>query len=44
MHKRTGIRTLNDTVYALRDINKDEEIIIIYIGALKNRKAWRKAL
>jgi SET domain-containing protein len=32
------------TVYALRDINKGEEITITYIGALKNRKARRKAL
>jgi SET domain-containing protein len=32
------------TVYALRDINKGEEIIITYIVALKNRKARREAL
>ena len=32
------------TVHALRDINKDEEITITYLGPLKNRKAGQKAL
>jgi SET domain-containing protein len=32
------------TVYAIRDINKGEEITITYLGPLKNCKARQKAL
>ncbi|KAL5379234.1 hypothetical protein PMIN02_010995 [Paraphaeosphaeria minitans] len=32
------------TVHALRDINKGEEIMITYLGPLKNRKARQEAL